>query len=120
MLARLGEPGVTVKGVAREFGISANSVRSWRQQDLGDALPTAVVDAERQELQRLRRENAQLREECEVLRRTAAGSSGSSQHYRLLLKRRRSSSAAAGAFPVEVRAGRDVEREGDGVEIVAW
>ena len=65
--------GKTVGQVARELDLTETAVRQWvRQADLGagrrhDGLTTA----EREELRRLRRENQDLREEREILRKAA-------------------------------------------------
>jgi len=55
---------------AKEFEPSANTIRSWVQQaelDAGER-GDGVSTAEREELRRLRRENAQLAEEREILK----------------------------------------------------
>ena len=66
--------GRSPETLAREFEPSAQCIRNWvRQADRdagqrGDGLTTA----ERTELQRLRRENATLREERDILKKAAA------------------------------------------------
>jgi len=65
--------GKTIGQVARELELTETAVRQWvRQADLdagrrGDGLTTV----ERDELRRLRRENRDLREEREILRKAA-------------------------------------------------
>ena len=65
--------GVSVHKIAMDLGISRTALRKWIKQAGIDAgsLPGLTTD-ERKELQRLRRENAVLREEREILKRAAA------------------------------------------------
>ena len=73
VLARAAEPGTTDEGVAREFGINPNSIRNWRKRRaVDDGDQPGVTSDERAELHRLRRENARLREERDILRKAAA------------------------------------------------
>ena len=60
--------------LAREFECSASAIRNWvRQADRDDGLrEDGLTTAEREELRRLRRENRQLREEREILKKAAA------------------------------------------------
>ena len=67
--------------LAREFEPSAQSIRNWvaeadRQEGRREAKPLAadpgLADGEREELAPLRRENKQLRLECDILSRAAA------------------------------------------------
>jgi transposase len=60
--------------LAREFEPSANSIRNWVAQVDRDAghRTDGVTSDERSELQSLRRENATLREEREILKKAAA------------------------------------------------
>ncbi|WP_327389245.1 transposase [Streptomyces microflavus] len=65
--------GKTVTAVARELGISFESLRGWYRQakaDRGDA-PGELTTAEREELKRLRRQNAEQAKTIEVLRKAA-------------------------------------------------
>ena len=65
--------GMGVRKVAMELGISRSTLRAWIEQVgvEGGTLPGLTIE-ERKELQRLRRENAVLREEREILKRAAA------------------------------------------------
>jgi transposase len=70
-LARAGRP---MEDLAREFDVSANSIRNWlRQADLDEGRRAdGLTTEEREELRRLRRENKQLRLEREILSKAAA------------------------------------------------
>lgn len=73
-LIELVHTGRSPESLAKEFEPSAQCIRNWvRQADRdagrrGDGLTTE----DRTELQRLRRENATLREEREILKKAAA------------------------------------------------
>ena len=62
--------------VARSLGISDNTLANWinadRERRERDADPEALTESERVELRRLRRENAQLQMDMEILRKAAA------------------------------------------------
>ena len=62
------------ESLAREFEPSAQCIRNWVAQAERDAGRRAdgLTTDERTELQRLRRENATLREEREILKKAAA------------------------------------------------
>jgi transposase len=66
--------GRSPEALAREFEPSAQCIRNWVHQADRDAGRRAdgLTTAERSELQRLRRENATLREEREILKKAAA------------------------------------------------
>ena len=66
--------GRSPESLAREFEPSAQCIRNWVHQADRDAGRRAdgLTTAERDELQRLRRENATLREEREILKKAAA------------------------------------------------
>jgi transposase len=66
--------GRSPESLAREFEPSAQCIRNWVRQADRDAGRRAdgLTTAERAELQRLRRENAMLREEREILKKAAA------------------------------------------------
>jgi transposase len=70
-LARTGRP---IAQLAREFEASANAIRQWvKQAGLDEGLRNdGLTTAEREELNRLRRENRVLREEREILSKAAA------------------------------------------------
>ena len=61
--------------VARDLDLTETAVRSWVKQaavDRGDGPTEALTTDEREELRRLRRENRQLREDRETLKKAAA------------------------------------------------
>jgi len=69
------EGGKTVSEVAREHDLLRTSVYDWVEQakvDEGVGKPEALTSSEREELQRLRRENRQLQMEREILKRATA------------------------------------------------
>lgn len=62
-----------LKAIAEELGIAVESLRSWNKQyevDVGQR--EGLSSDEREELRRLRRENARLKQEREILKRAAA------------------------------------------------
>jgi transposase len=69
------ESGKTVAEIARDLDLSESAVRNWLNQaeiDEGRGGQGEITTAERQELQRLRRENKQLQMEREILKKAAA------------------------------------------------
>jgi transposase len=69
-LAALGEKPQTQ--LARELGIRVNQLRKWRLAFEADALRAASTSpAVSQDVQALRRENAKLRTENEILKKAA-------------------------------------------------
>ena len=64
----------SIAQVAAELGVNRETLRSWvRRAQRGEALAQAGVgDQELAELKRLRRENAELKIEKEILRKAAA------------------------------------------------
>ena len=66
--------GRSPESLAKEFEPTAQCIRNWLRQADRDAgvRPDGLTTNERTELQRLRRENATLREEREILKKAAA------------------------------------------------
>jgi len=65
--------GRSVPQLARELGCSPQSLRNWsRQLDVDEGSAEGLSSDEREELRRLRRENARLKQERDLLKRAAA------------------------------------------------
>jgi transposase len=73
-MVELVRSGRSPGDLAREFEPSAQAIRNWVAQADRDAgrREDGLTTTERTELQRLRRENATLREEREILKKAAA------------------------------------------------
>ncbi len=73
-IIELARAGRTIASLAKEFGVTDNSIRNWlRQADLDTGRRTdGLTSEEKQELTRLRKENARLREERDILEKAAA------------------------------------------------
>lgn len=72
MVRHTGKP---IAQVARDLGINEGTLGNWVNADRrrrGEQPPEQVNESERVELLRLRRENAQLRMEKEILKKAAA------------------------------------------------
>jgi transposase len=69
------QPNATVEGVARDLGMSSSALHRWirEHKDKGEiAFPghgKPALTAEQSEIQRLRKENEQLRLEREILKK---------------------------------------------------
>ncbi len=65
----------TAGQVARDLDLTETAVRKWVKQaqvDRGKGPPGALTTAEKEELARLRKENRELREDREILKKAAA------------------------------------------------
>ena len=72
-VARCREPGVTLKQVADDFGVSDASLSNWlRQADIEDGKRPRQSTEDAAEVRELRRRNRLLEQENEVLRKAAA------------------------------------------------
>ena len=73
-MIELVQSGRSPESLAREFEPSAQCIRNWVRQAERDAgrRSDGMTTEERTELRRLRRENATLREEREILKKAAA------------------------------------------------
>lgn len=68
-----GESGVTIRMIAKDFGISAATTDNWlKAQKVESGEKPGVTKAESQELRELRKRNRLLEQEVEVLRRAVA------------------------------------------------
>lgn len=67
------EGGASVRQVARDLDVKADTLRSWLKRADSDAgRREGITTDERTELTRLRRENRLLKEEREILKKAAA------------------------------------------------
>ncbi len=68
------DEGRTVGGVARELDLTASSLAQWVRQARADRtkVKTGLTTEERAELAQLRKENRELRQEREILKKAAA------------------------------------------------
>ncbi len=67
--------GKTAGQIARDLDLTETAVRKWVKQsqvDRGKGPPGALTTAEKEELARLRKENRELREDREILKKAAA------------------------------------------------
>ena len=66
--------GRTPRELAESLGVSQQTLRNWRRQEQIDRRERddGLTGEEREELRRLRRENARLRQERDLLKRAAA------------------------------------------------
>jgi transposase len=73
-IVELVRTGRSPEELSREFEPTAQCIRNWiRQADRDEGRrPDGLTTEERTELQRLKRENATLREEREILKKAAA------------------------------------------------
>jgi transposase len=69
----LRSSGRSIPQLAKELGVSEQSLRNWsRQLDVDDGRAPGLTWDEREELRRLRREVKTLTEEREILKKAAA------------------------------------------------
>ena len=69
------EGGMTVTQAAKDLDLTESALRNWvklAEIDDGKGAADALTSPERKELQRLRRENLQLRMEREILKKATA------------------------------------------------
>lgn len=73
MLAERRAAGVPIGRVAKELGIRPTMLREWvRQLEAETTAPSRGGETAEQEVRRLRRENARLRQEAEFAKKAAA------------------------------------------------
>ncbi|MFO8192601.1 MAG: transposase [Bacillota bacterium] len=62
-----------ISAVARKLGVTGESIRNWiRQHEIDTGHREGLSTSEREELKRLRRETRILKEERDILKKTAA------------------------------------------------
>lgn len=72
-VAQRREPGVSIKQIAEDFGISETCLQNWlRQADVEAGRKPGMTSSDSAELRELRKRNRLLEQENEVLRRAAA------------------------------------------------
>ena len=73
-VALVRREGRSIRDVADSLGVSQQTLRNWRRQDQLDRheRDDGLTSDEREELRRLRRENARLKQERDLLKRAAA------------------------------------------------
>lgn len=74
-IALVDSSGKTVTAVARELGISSESLRGWYRKakaDRGGGQCGELTSAEREELRRLRKENREQQQTIEILKKATA------------------------------------------------
>jgi transposase len=65
--------GRSVSQIAKDLGVSGNSLRTWvKQAEIDQGKREVLTTEEREELKRLRREVKILRQEKEILKKAAA------------------------------------------------
>ena len=63
------EQGSSVAEAARSLDVGENQIRRWRQKFEQESAEGELTATEREELERLRKENRQLRMEKEILKK---------------------------------------------------
>ena len=65
--------GRSISQIAKDLGVSGNSLRNWvKQAQIDQGERQGLTTEEREELRKLRKENRVLRQEREILRKAAA------------------------------------------------
>lgn len=71
-VALVTEQGYSVAEAARSLEVGENQIRRWRQKFEQESTEGELNATEREELERLRKENRQLRMEKEILKKASA------------------------------------------------
>lgn len=71
-VALVREQGYSVPEAAKSLGIATNMLYKWKEKIEAEQEGKALVEDERAELMRLRKENKELRMEKEILKKASA------------------------------------------------
>ena len=71
-VALVTEQGYSVAEAARSLEVGENQIRRWRQKLEQESAEGELTATEREELERLRKENRQLRMEKDILKKASA------------------------------------------------
>ena len=71
-VALVTEQGYSVAEAARNLDVGENLIKRWRQQFEQESAEGQLTATEREELERLRKENRQLRMEKDILKKASA------------------------------------------------
>ncbi|MEU8718665.1 transposase [Streptomyces sp. NPDC048663] len=107
-IALVDSSGKTVTAVARDLGISSESLRGWYRRakaDRGEGAPGELTTAEREELRRLRRQNIEQIKTIKVLRKAAVFSRRRAIGERLVRVHRGGEDHPWRRFPLQVAEG---------------
>jgi transposase len=66
------EQGYSIAEAARSLDVGENQIRRWRQKFEQESAEGQLTATEREELERLRKENRQLRMEKDILKKASA------------------------------------------------
>jgi transposase len=71
---RAADPKPVIRHLARDLGVHHEALRNWIRQDEADhgERDDRLTTAEKEELAALRKENAELRRSCEILKAASA------------------------------------------------
>ena len=71
-IALVTEQGYSVSEAAKSLGIATNMLYKWKEKIEAEQQGKVLAEDEREELQRLRKENKELRMEKEILKKASA------------------------------------------------